>query len=142
MQWDGNAGRGFSEAEPWLPYGPDDISVASQAGDSGSLLELHRRAIWRRKLEPSLLRGSYNELDGMPMGVFAFERQAPGARPVTVVVNTSTEPRTVPLAGHRGSVLVSTDPSVEGSAVRGSVTVAALGALMIAGADPAAPLVS
>src|SRR6185312_8239977 len=142
MQWDGNAGRGFSEAEPWLPYGPDDISVASQAGDPGSLLELHRRAIWRRKLEPALLRGSYNELDGMPMGVFAFERQAPGARPVTVVVNTSTEPRTVPLAGHRDSVLVATDPSVEGSAVRGSVTLAALGALMIAGADPAVPLVS
>jgi len=134
MQWDASPGRGFSTAEPWLPYGPRDISVAAQETDDDSLLSLHRRAIWTRKHEPALLYGMYRELTGMPAGVFAFERRTDGARPVTVLINTSTEARTIELADGPGTVVVATARATEGSMINGTFALAGLGAAMIAGA--------
>jgi len=133
MQWDASLGRGFSTAEPWLPYGPRDISVAAEEIDGDSLLWLHRRAIWARKGEPALLYGTYREFTGMPAGVFAFERRTDGARPVTVLINTSTEACAVELPDSSGTVVVATARATEGSAVNGTFVLAPLGAAMIAG---------
>jgi hypothetical protein len=53
MQW---GSRGFSEVEPWLPYGRiRRASVEAQRDDPASLLSLHRRLLRVRRefaLEP------------------------------------------------------------------------------------------
>ncbi|MGH2632660.1 MAG: alpha-amylase family glycosyl hydrolase, partial [Tepidiformaceae bacterium] len=133
MQWDASPGRGFSSGEPWLPYGPLDINTVAQATDADSLLALHRRAIWARKREPSLLRGTYQELSEMPDGVFAFVRAAGGARPVAVIVNTALEKRSVPLPTS-GTVLVATTRASEGESIDSVLEIGPLGAAMVAGA--------
>jgi alpha-glucosidase len=91
MQWDDSPGRGFSAAEPWLPYGPGEINVTAQLGDEHSLLSLYRSALGVRRNTPALTLGAHRE-HLVDAGVFAFERQAQGQPGVLVAVNTSTEP--------------------------------------------------
>ncbi|MEX0784919.1 MAG: alpha-amylase family glycosyl hydrolase [Dehalococcoidia bacterium] len=128
MQWDASAGRGFSTAKPWLPYGPVEISVAAQKDDRDSLLSLYRRAIWGRKALRALLRGTFRELPGSE-DVFAFVREAPSAPAVVVAVNTAAEPRNLRLP-REGVVVVSTDRRLEGT--RGdAIEIPPLGALWV-----------
>ena len=110
MQWDDSPGRGFSAGEPWLPFGPAGINVAAQAADQASLLSLYRRAIWLRKDEASLERGSYRELF-VRDHVFAFVREAASARPVVVAVNTGLRSASFALPPGGWRVLESTSAS-------------------------------
>ncbi|HML97577.1 MAG TPA: alpha-amylase family glycosyl hydrolase [Tepidiformaceae bacterium] len=129
MQWDGSPGRGFSAAEPWLPYGDAACNVADQDGDPESLLSLYRRAIWLRRTTPALLRGSYRELPA-PSGVFAWVRALPGERPVAVAVNTATTAREVSLPGG-GTVILATHGSMEGTQLEGKLPLPPLAAAMV-----------
>jgi alpha-glucosidase len=132
MQWDASPGRGFSTAEPWLPYGPVAINVAAQLGDPDSLLSLTRRAIWMRKEQESLLSGAYREQPSEP-DVFAFTRHAPGFVPVFVAINTATEDVQVKLPAGYSTVILATDIEAEGRYVEGSILLPALAAIMVAG---------
>ena len=50
MQWESEPLGGFTKAAPWLSLtDPEHRSVASQRGAAGSLLELHRELIARRR---------------------------------------------------------------------------------------------
>jgi alpha-glucosidase len=129
MQWDSSAGRGFSNAEPWLPYGPPERNVAHQLDDDESLLALYRRAIWLRKRTPALIEGSYEELESPP-GTWLFRRELEGSAPMLVAVNTLLEPVEVGLPG-AGRVILSTSLAQEGDAVAASVSLAPLGAAMV-----------
>jgi alpha-glucosidase len=98
MQWDGSAGRGFSDGSPWLPFGPVEISVASQEGDPGSMLSLYRRALALRRETVALHSGEQRHAEASD-GLLTLVREAEGQRPVTVAVNTCPEERRLPLAG-------------------------------------------
>jgi alpha-glucosidase len=113
MQWDRSPGRGFTTGEPWLPFGPIEIDVASQLDDPNSLLALYRRAIRIRKQEPALHAGAMCVLPGGD-DVVCFERTAEDARPVLCVINTSPHAVRVPLPEGYASVLLSTQ--LEGAA--------------------------
>ncbi|HET9382910.1 MAG TPA: glycoside hydrolase family 13 protein [Streptomyces sp.] len=102
---------GFSPdgaAAPWLPQPGDwaPHSVAAQAGDPGSMLELYRAALRVRRAHPALGDGGLTWLD-CPDGVLAFGRE-PG---FVCVVNLSSEAQ--PLPGH-SSVLLSSGPVEDG----------------------------
>jgi alpha-glucosidase len=131
MQWDATPGRGFSTAEPWLPYGPLNISVAAQEEDPDSLLRLVRRAIWLRKHEESLVSGEYHELVTDP-DVFAFTRQAPGHDGMLVAINTSTSDRTLSVPEGFATVILATDLEAEGRFVEGEIVLPALAGIMVA----------
>jgi alpha-glucosidase len=131
MQWNASPGRGFSTAEPWLPYGPAEINVADQDDVPDSLLSLYRRAIWLRKREESLLSGNYHELEKAPE-IFAFTRQAPGYAGVLVAVNTSTEDARLTLPEGFSTVILATDREAEGRFVEGEIILPPLAALMVA----------
>jgi alpha-glucosidase len=46
MQWDAEAGGGFTTGEPWLPLiDAGERNVAAQEGEGGSMLELYRELI-------------------------------------------------------------------------------------------------
>jgi alpha-glucosidase len=88
MQWDGSPGGGFSTGEAWLPaVDPADRNVEAQRDDPDSALALTRKLIaLRREL------GDGFELLDAADGVVAYHR---GAH--TVAVNTTAEPRPVPV---------------------------------------------
>jgi alpha-glucosidase len=128
MQWSAGPGRGFTTAaEPWLPFGPPHISVEAQEGDPGSLLELYRRAIAIRRSEPALQSGA-EVAHSVADDCYSFVREAAGSR-VLVAVNTALAHRSI-LAGP-GTVIVSTVPAIEGSAVQGKLDLLPLAAAWV-----------
>jgi alpha-glucosidase len=90
MQWDGSPSGGFSTGQAWLPpVDPAERNVEAQRDDSESALTLTRKLIaLRREL------GDGFELLDAAEGVVAYRR---GRH--TVAVNTTAEPRPVPLRG-------------------------------------------
>ena len=129
MQWDASPGRGFTESEPWLPFGKLERNVADQVDDPNSLLSLYRRAIHFRKTSPALLDGGHREI-AAPSDVFAWVRWAQGAPAVAVAVNIARDPREVAFPGG-GTICLATDRALEGTAVERSIVVPPLGAIMV-----------
>jgi alpha-glucosidase len=90
MPWEPGAAGGFTTGSPWLPVtAPERSSVAAQAANPGSLLNLYRRAV---ALRPRL--GTSLELLDAPDGVLAYRRGRHA-----VAINTTPEPRTLSLRG-------------------------------------------
>jgi len=98
LPWSGDAPPyGFSPegstAQPWLPqpagWGP--LTAEAQSGDPGSMLELYRAALHRRRETPALGDGELTWLD-LPEGVLGFTRE-PG---FGCVVNVTAEPVALP----------------------------------------------
>jgi alpha-glucosidase len=90
MQWDGSPTGGFSTGEPWLPaVDASDRNVEAQRDDPASALTLTRELIaLRRELDDAF------ELLDAADGVVAYRRGGHA-----VAINTTGEPRPVPLRG-------------------------------------------
>jgi alpha-glucosidase len=97
MQWEPGGGAGFTDAEPWLPLGPDADrrNVEAQRADRTSLLWLYRDLIELRRRTGALRAGDYRSLPA-PSDVLAFERRSPGSL-ARVALNFASEPRVVEL---------------------------------------------
>lgn len=123
MQWDASPNAGFTspEAEPWLPLAPDaaTVNVAAQRDDPASLLTLARDLIRLRREHPVLHAGDFERFGPTPDGTFAFRRIGPDGM-LTVVLNLTDAPRTVPDAGP-GRVLIGTDRGRDGTSVEQAV---------------------
>jgi alpha-glucosidase len=130
MQWDASPGRGFSIAEPWLPYGPSGINVAVQQADPHSLLSLYRRAIRVRKATEALSGGDWHELPEDPF-VFSFVRRDEHGSGVLVAVNTDSRPRTVRLPAP-GTVLLASAAELDGRVCDAALELPPLGAAWLA----------
>ncbi len=77
MPWNGESPSvGFTEGTPWQPADPGypDANVASQTGDSGSLLSTYRTLINYRNTSSALRLGSTTVLDPESGEVFAMLR--------------------------------------------------------------------
>lgn len=130
MPWEGTPGRGFSAAEPWLPYGPAGINVSGQLRDTGSLLSLYRRALRVRRAEPALHSGSCT-LQPEDPDVLSFRRDGQGGRSILVAVNTSAAARTVTLP-RPGRVLVASYEGDHGGPASAAIVLPPLGAAWVA----------
>ena len=133
MQWTSAAGRGFSTAEPWLPYASNDRNVEDEVANPDSLLSLYRRAIWFRKGTPALRAGGYREL-ASPEGTWLFERALVGAPSVYFALNTTLSASTVELP-ESGCVCLATDSALQSSHPIKSLELPPLGAAVILVAD-------
>jgi glycosidase len=121
MPWSPGSGGGFTEpgVRTWLPMAdPSQCNVADQEGNDASVLEFCRRAIAARAASDELAVGSYASLSS-PAGTWAYRR---GER-TTVLVNMSDVP--VNFSDVGGTVSVSTDTTLDGSAVEGGLTLPA-----------------
>lgn len=133
MQWNAEAGAGFSVGAPW--QAPQSnyaaVNVAAQALDPDSLLNLYRTLIRLHTTRPALAQGDFTVLDaGGP--VAAFVRRA-GDDAVLVAINFSAGA----ISGSTVSVARSTlDPGIYaydallGVAAPGLLTVNAGGAIV------------
>lgn len=129
MHWDGSPTRGFSAAEPWLPYGPAAVNVAAQLHAPDSLLALYRRALRLRRQARALRQGSLRIIPS-PGDVFAFERRMEGEPSATVLVNTAVHERNAALDSP-GRLLLSSRTAREGERVGRDITLGPLEALVV-----------
>jgi alpha-glucosidase len=101
MQWDASANAGFTNAgaTPWLPVPPNaaTVNVAAEKGDPNSLLAWYQALIRLKKTNPAFARGDDTMLDTTNTSVLSWLRQTPGAPPVFVSVNFTSEPQIVSL---------------------------------------------
>lgn len=112
MQWDSGPTAGFSEAPIealWLPLNADHATnnVESQEHDPASMLTLTRRLLDLRRSVPALHVGSYRSLDGLPDGVYGYERSTAEG---TARIYLNFTARSQKVADEDGRVLLSTDP--------------------------------
>jgi alpha-glucosidase len=110
MQWDASPQAGFSPVEPWLPVTSDcaQRNVSVQDKDASSLLNLYRKLLRLRRMQPALNRGSYAALEAGASNVYAYIRRSGGERKL-IVLNFSSEPRSAHLDVRGGAtVLLST----------------------------------
>jgi len=119
MQWDDTAGRGFTSATPWLPFGAAETNVADQDADPNSLLSLYQDALRVRRAEPALRRGALESLeeDG---DTVAFTRTGEDGRPVRVALNCASTSMTLGVPAPFRSIRLATDAAVslEGGRLR------------------------
>jgi alpha-glucosidase len=109
MQWGPGPGAGFTRpgARPWLPLGDAArVNVSDQRGQAASPLEVARRMIGLRKHRAALRRAPV-----------AFREAARGVLwltrgPFDLLLNLAGTP--APRGCARGTVLVATDPALEG----------------------------
>jgi alpha-glucosidase len=99
MPWGPGTAAGFTTGDPWLPAHPDAerLSVAAQAGEPRSALELYRALLALRRATPALRLGAYRSVDAAP-DVFAYVREHEGER-VLVAINFAPFPRALPATG-------------------------------------------
>jgi alpha-glucosidase len=97
MPWERIPGGGFTTGTPWLPLGEWNLarSVASQRGDSGSMLSLYRRLIELRRAERALSVGSYRPVPAL--GSALAYRRRHGDRELLVCLNLGSSPGSVRL---------------------------------------------
>lgn len=137
MQWEPGQTGGFTstDADPWLPIGPDyeELNVESQLEDADSLLNMYRRLLDLRKTSPALRIGSFLTHPSSSETVFAYRRES-DTETVTVVLNFAFKPQTVSVG--RGQVVFSTlDPERSGR-VGGSLDLAASEGVVVAHRRP------
>ncbi len=98
MQWQSGLGAGFSSVDPkhfyapvieHQPYSPDQVNIAMQRADSGSLWHVIRRIIETRKAYPVLGEGDFRWADAGSDAVAAYWRIAASER-VLILNNLSS----------------------------------------------------
>ncbi|MCB9105762.1 MAG: maltose alpha-D-glucosyltransferase [Anaerolineales bacterium] len=116
MQWAGDRGAGFSEANPedfWAPliddetYGYHRVNVAAQMADPGSLFHTMKHFVATRKAHPVLGWGGCEFLTLENKAVLAYVRRSDEAQMV-IVCNLSDQSQSVslPLADFVGQTPV------------------------------------
>jgi alpha-glucosidase len=119
MQWNAGPNAGFAPPhveELWLPLADDyeSVNVAAQLDEPRSMLQLYRRLLDYRRSKPSLRRGIYRPVEGVPSACFVYIRSDPVDQPasddpVLVGLNFSDAEQRVHLpAVGRGTVVIST----------------------------------
>jgi alpha-glucosidase len=116
MRWDGGPGAGFTSGRPWLPVGDrlDEINVAAQRDDAGSMLNLHRRLLELRRREPALHAGEWRDL-GASDSVLTYLR-TDGERRFLIALNLAGWPAALPseVTALGGRIEVATDHRRQG----------------------------
>ncbi len=121
MQWSAAPNAGFTSGDPWLPVQPTyaSVNVDALSRDERSILTLYRRLIQLRRTHSALALGAKRLVES-PQAVLAYERTH-GTSRILVALDFEGAPKSVPLPGGRGTVLLSTHLDREGESVEGAV---------------------
>ncbi len=120
MQWRNAPNAGFcpAQVQPWLPVKEDDldeVNVAAQQQDEGSLWHFYRRLLQVRKQWLALQVGDYQPVAEMAQQYLAFLRQLE-QETVLVVLNYAAQAQRASFVGvgQVGRVLFSSQPGRSG----------------------------
>jgi len=104
MQWNGEAGAGFSNGRPWIPLAPRyrDINVEEESAAEDSIFSYYRSMIELRRSSLALRRGKFRRQYVGSTQVFAFQKHM-GSEEYLILSNLAgTEIRVVlPAEGRR-----------------------------------------
>lgn len=116
MIWNHLRGKGFTHREvaPWLPFGPDERSVASQQAGDDTTLGFTQALMRLRTQLPELQTGDYRTLAG-DQHIWVWQR----GEGVVIAMNLGRRTRTV--AAPRGTVRLATRRTREGGLVTGDI---------------------
>ena len=106
MPWQAEAAdAGFGSAEPWLPVGAENATLAvdAQEADEASLLNFTREMLALRKAHPPLHHGAVNACEARD-NLLVLEREADGES-LRLVANFGEEPIMLDGEGGGGIVL-------------------------------------
>jgi alpha-glucosidase len=128
MQWDGTETGGFTTGRPWLPLSAETsiVNVEAQRDDPRSMFALYRELIGVRRASRALRRGTYQTVEGLPDGVFAYRRDA-GPEGWLIALNMTGDEVEIDLRamlpGYDGRtpLRLSTDPDRPPSSIAGRV---------------------
>ncbi|OUO81097.1 alpha,alpha-phosphotrehalase [Blautia sp. An249] len=98
MQWTGEKGAGFSEAEPWIsiPENHTFINAEAERKDADSIFSFYQKLIQLRKEKKAIAEGTIEFLFLDQKNVFAYKRYLEGQE-ILVLNNFSEEEQTVKL---------------------------------------------
>lgn len=93
MQWSGEANGGFTAGRPWEPLQPgwEEITVAGQEDDPGSVLATYRAWGQLRETHPALRTGGFVPITTASPALLAFLRQT-ADETLLVVINLGAKP--------------------------------------------------
>ena len=76
IQWDTNTNAGFSEVEPWIKVNPNyvDINVEKALKEPNSIFYFYQKMLAYRKANPTLIYGTYKDLNPSDEHVFVYRR--------------------------------------------------------------------
>ncbi len=126
MQWDAGRSAGFSKAVvTWLPVESnyEQVNVATESHQAGSLLEWYRKLIEMRRENPTMRNGKQTMLNADNSSVISWVRAGEGGKAsILVAVNCTGQPQSLTLdpkaAGVTGSkvkTLLTDAPALEGA---------------------------
>jgi oligo-1,6-glucosidase len=113
MQWDASKNAGFTTGDnPWLKVNPNylDINAANETADSGSIFHYYKNLISIRKNNPSLIFGSFKDVDPGDSSVYAFNRSI-GKEQWLIILNMTGKMITYK-TGRSGTLILSNYPLV------------------------------
>jgi alpha-glucosidase len=119
MPWNSEMHGGFTNGQPWLPPGVDDIPNAeAQSADRASMLSLYRALLRLRRSEPAFSIGSYVSWP-CTESVLIYERRH-ATRRLLVALNFSNQPQALKPDPAARRILLSThshlhEPAIESS---------------------------
>jgi glycosidase len=136
MQWNAGANAGFApeDAAPWLPISSEAEArnVATQIGDTSSLLHVYRAMLHLRKDFPALQDGALRCLptENYPKDFLVIERQGDGPK-ITIFLNFGSKSAHFQDRHFSRKVLYALGDATQ--KVGSSVTLAAYGAIILKG---------
>ncbi|WP_411350319.1 glycoside hydrolase family 13 protein [Paenibacillus sp. WLX2291] len=76
MQWNAEAGAGFTQGTPWLQINPNhtQINVEDQLANERSVLHFYRKLVQLRKQHPALIYGDYTPIQNDSEQIAAYIR--------------------------------------------------------------------
>lgn len=91
MQWDSGENAGFSTGEPWFYVNPNyqEINVANQEEDPGSLLNFYREAVRLRRELPVVRYGRFRQHKPLSNKLFIYERRSKAQRLLVICSYTA-----------------------------------------------------
>jgi len=115
MQWNGDAGAGFTSGTPWHEprADPGRTNVDAQRGDPDSLLSHYRRLIRMRRDHDAIAHGDVTILATDEPAVLAFERSGGGERAIVLANCSGRTLETLPRVGDDDGPLRIDAPGIE-----------------------------
>lgn len=114
MQWDKSQFSGFSNAQPWLPTGPEaDIrNVESMSEYKGTLLNWYKQLILLRKESPCLHAGQLHLLNKFHDDILAYERVDAQGNKLSILINFSKQIQQLKMNADE-KILAASDSSID-----------------------------
>lgn len=113
MQWDDSEFAGFSGQQPWLPVHENrqQVNVATETGDTRSMLSMHEKLLKLRQAMPLLVHGSLEPVDVCNGFILALKRTLADQRGYIFINFAGAEQYfTLP---ESGQIIASTHPWVD-----------------------------